>query len=175
MAAVGAEAVELKLVGLDGESVPGSHVLFKPLDLLVLEFHDFPAAGADQMVVVALVGDIVVLRLGAEVPGLGQTGLAEQVQRAVDGRQPDVRVFLGKLAVHLLRRDVLVLKECLQNVFALAGQFELMLGQMLFEGTDLFGRLVHVRPDRHGTIKNQIEKGSQVEDDGIDAVRLLSL
>jgi len=68
-------------VGLNGKPVAGGHFLLKLLDLAVFEFDDLPATGADQVVVVAFVGDVVVLRLGAEMPGLGQAGFL----RALEG------------------------------------------------------------------------------------------
>jgi hypothetical protein len=161
MTAVGAVAVELELVSLDGESVPGRDLGLQPLDFLVLELHDFPAAGTDQVIVVPLVRDVVVLRLGAEMTGLGQPRFAKKIQRAVDGRQSDMRVLFGQHAVHLLGGDVLILKKRLENVFALTGQLELVLGEVVLEDVDLLGRLGHVRPDRHAGIKNQLMKDSQ--------------
>jgi hypothetical protein len=148
-------------VSLDGEAVPGGYLFLETLDFLILELHDFSAAGADQVVMVALVRDVVVLRLGAEVAGLGQARFAEQIQRAVNGRQSDVRVFLGQQAVHLLGGDVLVLEKGMENVFALPGELELVLGEMVLQDADLLGKLGHVRPDRHAGIKNQLMKDSQ--------------
>jgi hypothetical protein len=162
MTAMGTLAVQLKLVRADREAMPGGNLILKPFDLLVLEFHDLSAPGADEVVVMALVGHVVVLRLGAEMPGLGQARFAEQIQCAVNGRQSDVRVFLGQKAVHLLGGDVLVLEERLQNVFALPGELELVLGEMVLQDADLLGKLGHVRPDRHEAIKNQCMKGRQV-------------
>ena len=71
------EAVELKAVVFDSKSIPGGYLLLKPLDLLILKFHDLLATGADEVVVVALVRDIVILRLRAEVSGLCEAGIAE--------------------------------------------------------------------------------------------------
>ena len=141
-------------MGFDGEPVPGGYLFLEALDCLILEFHDLPAARADQVVMVALVRDIVVLRLGAEVAGLGQTCFAEEIQRAVNGRQSNMWVFFGQQAVHLFGGDVLVLKKRLQDVFALPRELELVLGEMVLEDANLFGRLGHVRSNRHGGIKN---------------------
>jgi hypothetical protein len=111
---------------------------------------------------VALVRDVVVLRLGAEMPGLSQARFAEQIQRAVNGRQSDVRVFLGQEAVHLLGGDVLISEKGMENIFALPGELELVLGEMVLQDADLPGKLGHVRPDRHAGIKNQSMKVRQV-------------
>ena len=111
MAAMGAEAIEFKFVGFNGESVSVGDQFLEAFDFLVLKFHDLSAARADQMVMVALVRDVVVLRLRAEMARLGQARLAEQIQRAINGRQSDMRVFLRQQTVHLLGGDVLVLEE----------------------------------------------------------------
>ena len=81
------ETVELKAVVLDRKSILGSYFLLEPLNLLILEFDDLLAAGADEVIVVALVRDVVVLRLRAEVPGLCEAGIAEQIERPVDCRK----------------------------------------------------------------------------------------
>ena len=111
MAAAGAQAVELELMRLDDEAVPGRDLLLQPLDVAVLELHDLPAGGADQMIMMALVRDVIVLRLTTEMSRLRQAGVTEEIQRPVNGRQADVRVFFGQQTVHLLGRDVLVLQE----------------------------------------------------------------
>ena len=87
MTAGRAEAVELKAVVFDSKSIPGSDFLLEPLDLLILKFHDLLAAGADEVVVVALVRDVVVLCLRAKVPGLREASIAEQIERSVDCRK----------------------------------------------------------------------------------------
>ena len=100
MTAARTEAVELKSVGLDGKSVPGSHFFLEPLNVAVFKLYDLSAVGADKVVVVALVGDIVVLGLGAEVPGLRQAGFAEQIECPVDCRESKVRIGLSQLVIH---------------------------------------------------------------------------
>ena len=94
MTAARTEAVEFKAVGFDDESVSSGHFLLQTLDFLVFKFHDPLAAGTDEVIVVTLVRDIVVLCLRAEVPGLCETGIAEQIQRPVDGRESKMRVGL---------------------------------------------------------------------------------
>ena len=54
MPATGAKAVEFEPMSLDGEPVTVGHFFLQLFDLAVLEFHDFPAPGADQVVMVAL-------------------------------------------------------------------------------------------------------------------------
>ena len=63
MTAARAEAVELKSVGLDGKSVPGGDFFLKLFNFAVFKFDDLAATGADEVIVVALMGDVIVLRL----------------------------------------------------------------------------------------------------------------
>ena len=87
MMAARTETVQFKAVGLNREAVTGSHLFLKTLDVAVFEFHDLSAAGADEVVMVTFMRDIVVLGLGAEVPGLCQAGFAEEIERTVNRRQ----------------------------------------------------------------------------------------
>ncbi len=134
MTAARTEAVELKSVGLDGESVLGGHFFLEPLNFHVFKFHDPLAVGADEVIVVALMRDVIVLRLRAEVPGLCEAGIAEQIKRPVDCRESKVRIRLSQLMVHGFRGNVLLPEEGAQNQFPLAGELKLMLTQMLLQG-----------------------------------------
>ncbi len=88
MTAARTEAVQLKSVGGDGKSVSGSHFFLESLNFFVFKFHDLFAAGADEVIVVALVRDVIVFCLRAEVSGLCEARVAEQIERSVDGREP---------------------------------------------------------------------------------------
>lgn len=134
MTAARTEAVQLKSVGIDGKPVAGGHFFLKPLNFFIFEFHDLFAAGADEMIVVALVRDVVVLRLRAEVPGLCETGIAEQIERPIDGREAKMRIGLRQLVIHGFCGNVFLPEEGVQNQFALASELELMLAQMLLQG-----------------------------------------
>ena len=115
MTAARTEAVELKSVGRDGKSVPGGHFFLESLNFFVFKFHDLLAAGADEVIVVALVRDVVVLRLRAEVPGLCEAGIAEQIERPVDCRESKMRIGLRQLVIHGLRGNVFLPEEGVQN------------------------------------------------------------
>lgn len=143
MAAARAEAVELETVGLDREAVFRSHFFLKTFDIAVLEFHDFPTTCADEMIVVALVGHIVVLRLGPEMPGLCETCFTKEVQRAINGRQSQVGILPCQLMVHLFGGDVFLFQECVKDQFALAGKFQLMFPKMLLEDSHFFDVFGH--------------------------------
>ncbi len=120
MPTAGTEAIQFKSVGLDNKTVLGCDLFLQPLDLAILKFHNGSTAGTDEVVVMPLVGDIIVLRLGAEMPGLGNPGLTKQVQGAVDGGQSQVRVFFGELVIHRFCCDVFLPKEGRQDQFSLA-------------------------------------------------------
>ena len=77
MAATRAEAVQFQSVGLDDKAVFGRNFFLEPFDLTILELYDGAAARTDEMVVVTFVGDVIVLRLSAEVPCLGDAGFAK--------------------------------------------------------------------------------------------------
>src|SRR5512132_2568596 len=98
-------------MSLNHKTVFSGHFLLQSLDLTVLEFYNRPAAGTDKMVVMAFMGDVVVLRLGTEMPRLGNAGFAKQVQGTVDSGQSKVRIFFGELMIHRLCRDVFLPKK----------------------------------------------------------------
>ena len=134
MTAARTEAVELESVGFDGKSVFCGHFFLEPLNFFVFKFHDLFTAGADEVIVVALVRHIVVFRLRAEVSGLCETRVAEQIERSVDCRQPKVRIGLSQLVIHGLRCNVLLPEESVQNQFTLTGELELMFAQVFLQG-----------------------------------------
>ena len=117
MTTVGAQPVEFQFMCLDYESILRRHLLLETLDLTILELHDLPAAGADQMIVVPFMRHVIILGLRAEVPGLGQAGLAKEIQCAVDRRQAEMRIFLRELVVHRFGRDMFLLEERRENEF----------------------------------------------------------
>lgn len=139
MTAARAEAVELETVSGDRKPVPRGDFFLEPLDIAVLELHDFPAAGANEMVMVALVRHVVVLGLRTEVPCLGQTGLAKEVERTVNSGQSQVRIFSRQLVIHLFSRDVFLLQKGIENQFTLPGKFELMFPEMFLQDSQFFG------------------------------------
>ncbi len=103
------------------------------------------------MIMVSLMRYIIILRLRAEVPSLGQAGVTEEIQRALNRRQTQMRVFLGELVIHGFGCHVLLFQEFRENKFALAGQFELMLGEVIPQRLHFFHILIH--PDFHCTAK----------------------
>lgn len=143
MAAARTEAVQLQPVGLDHKAVLGRNLFLQPFNLAVLEFYNRSTAGADEMVVMALMRDIVVLRLGAEVAGLGDACFAEEIQRAVNRGESEVGIFLRQLMIHRLGRDVFLSQERRQDEFALTSQLQLMLGQVLAKHVHFFESLAH--------------------------------
>lgn len=160
MAAAGTESIEFEAVSLDGKPVPRCHFFLKTLDVAVLELHDFSTACANEMVMMALMRHIVVLGLSTEVPGLGQTRFAEEVERAVNGREPQVWIFARQLVVHLFSGDVFLLQEGIENQFTLPRKFELVFPKMLLQDPHFFGMFRHhdeTEPPRSG-IKDETEQ-----------------
>ena len=143
MTAAGAESVEFEAVGLDCEAVADGHLFLETLDFAVFELDDLPTTGADEVVVVAFVGHIVVLGLGAEMSGLRQAGLAKQIERAVDRGQSQVRVFSRELVVEVFRGDVFLLEKGIEDQFTLAGDLQLVFPEMLLQYPHFSGMLGH--------------------------------
>ncbi len=164
MAAARAESVELEAVGLDREAVSSCDFLLKALDIAVFEFHDFPAPGADEVIVVAFVRHVVILRLGAKMPGLSETCFAKQVQCAINGRQSQMRIFAGQLVIHLLSRDVFLFQECIEDQFTLARKFQLVFSEVFLEDShffDMFGHGVQAEPPG-SELKTKLKSRSRV-------------
>ena len=156
MTAARTEAVELKSVGFDRKSVPGGHFFLEPLDFFVFEFHDLLAAGADEVIMVALVRDVVVFRLRAEVPGLCEAYIAEQIECPVDGREPQMRIGLRQLVIHGLSGNVFLPEEGVQNQFTLASELELMLAQMFLQGLHFLHMCICQDGPPMGLIKDEM-------------------
>ncbi len=147
MTTASAEPVEFEAVSGNGEAVPGGDFLLKLFDLAFFKLHDLAAVGANQMIVMALVGNVVILRLCAEMPGLRQTGFAKEIEGAVDGCESQMRVFLRQLVVHLFRGDVFLLEEGVEDEFTLTRVLQLVLAEMCFQRLHLFRMFGHrVRP-----------------------------
>ena len=133
MTAAPAETIQFEAVCLNREAVTGRDFFLEPLDVTIFKFDNFPATGANEMIVMALMRDIVVLGLSAEVPGLGQSGFTEQIERAVDCGQSEMRIFLGELVVHFFSGDMFLPEEGVEDELTLTSKLELVLPEMLFE------------------------------------------
>ncbi len=143
MTAARTETVEFQTMGLDGKAITCGDLFLQAFDLTILELNNLAAAGADEVVVMTLMGDVVVLGLRTEVAGLGQPGVAEEIQSTIDRGEAEVWVLLGELVVHRLGRDVFLFQEGTQDQLALAGQLQLMFFEVLLEHLHLLGGLIH--------------------------------
>ena len=143
MSAAGAHAVELQLMGLDGEAISAGDFLLKLFDVFILEFHDLPAGGADEMIVMSLVGHVIVLRLRAEVTSLGQPHFTKEIKRPVNGGETDMWVLFRELPIHFFCGDVFIFQKHVENMFALSRELQLMLGQVIFEDRNFFRSFRH--------------------------------
>ena len=162
MAAARTEAVELKSVGFDRKSVPGGHFFLESFNFFVFKLHDLLTAGADEVIVMALVRHVVVFRLRAEVPGLCEACIAEQIECPVDGREPQMRVGLRQLVIHGFRGNMLLPEESAQNQFTLAGELELMFAQVFLQGLHFLHMCICQEGPPMGLIKDETCPTGQV-------------
>ena len=109
-------------MGLNDKPILCGDFLLESFDFAILKLHNGAATGADQMIVMTFVRDVVVLRLGTEVSSLGNASLAKQVQSAIDGGEAKMGVLLRELMVHGFSRDVFLSQKRGQDQFALASQ-----------------------------------------------------
>ena len=122
-----AQAIELETVGLNGEPIAGGDFLLEFFDFAVFKLNNLAAAGADEMIVMSLMRDVIVLGLRTEVPRLGESCVAKQVQGPVDGGQSEMRISFGELVIHGFGGDVFLPEECREDEFTLTGELQLML------------------------------------------------
>ena len=138
MTAAGTEAVKLEAVSLDSEAILGGDFLLQAFNFAVFELHNLATSGANQVVVVPLVRDVVILGLGPEVAGLGQARIAKQIEGTVDRGETQMGIAFRQLMVHGFRGDMFLAKKGTQNQLPLARELQLMFGQMVFQGLHLF-------------------------------------
>ena len=139
MTAARAQSVEFEAMGLNGKAIPAGDFFLKSFNVAVFEFNNLAAAGADQMVVMTLVGDVIVLGLGAKVSSLGKAGFTKEVEGAVNGRQSEMGIFTSELVIELFCGDVFLFEEGIENKFPLARILQLMLPKMFLEDPHFFG------------------------------------
>ena len=115
MTAAGAESVEFEPVGGNRKAVLSRDFFLEAFDITVFKFHDLAAACADEVVMMALVGHVVVLGLCSKVSRLSESSFAEEVEGPVDGCEPKMRILAGQLVVHFLSRDVLLFQKGVED------------------------------------------------------------
>ncbi len=133
MTATGAESVEFEPVGGNGKAVLGRNFFLQAFDIAVFKFDNFAAAGADKMVVMALMRHVIVLGLCPKVSSLSQTRFAKQIEGPVNGCQSEMGIFAGQLMVHFLGRNVLLSQKGVEDQLPLASEFELVFPKVLFQ------------------------------------------
>ena len=127
MTTVRAEAIELETVGLNGESIASGDFFLKLFNFAVFKLDDLAATGANEVIVVALMRDVIVLGLRPEVPGLGESRIAKQVQCPVNGGQSEMWISFSQLVIHSFGRDMFLPEKRREDEFALAGELQLVL------------------------------------------------
>ena len=88
-----AESVQFQLVGGNREAVSGGDLLLQAFNVAILELYNLAAVGANQMVMMPLVRNIIVLRLASEMPCLGKSGVAEEIHCPVNRSKTDMMPF----------------------------------------------------------------------------------
>ena len=71
----------------------------------MIDLFDRVALAADEMMMRLVARDLVIGAV-APVHGVNQPHLAQEIQRAIDGRAADGRILLVHVGIHLLGRDV---------------------------------------------------------------------
>jgi hypothetical protein len=113
-------------MALDAEAVLVGNRLLQRLDLRVFELDDRTAVSADQMVVMLFTGAGLVAGLAiAEVTGLGDAALGEQLEGAMDRGVTNPRVLSAQAQVELFSREVRPRpQELVENDFSLPSGLE---------------------------------------------------
>ena len=142
-------AVQLQFVVKHLETVFVRDLSLMLLDIQVLELDDLSAFRADQVIVVfGVIGKLIACLPVSEISRLRQAALAEEIQGAVHGRQPDIGLLPAHPLKEILRRDVPVhLQEGLQDLGALLRKLHVVPPDVLSQNSLNF---------RHGTSLNLI-------------------
>src|SRR5262245_61768315 len=157
--ALGAVPVELVSMPQQPEAVALHDVLLRLLDHGALELDDPPAARAHQMVVVLLL-DLEAGEAVVEVTLARETGLAQQLHGAIDGRVADLRMTLAHPLVQLLARDVaLHAEEHLEDRLTLSRVLEVVALEIF--GESLVLEVVRHVGDRTRWIRSDQLRGAQ--------------
>jgi hypothetical protein len=111
---------------LDGETQSTDDLFLQRLDLDIGKLGDLTAFGADDVIVVALTGGVLEESAPvAELPLMGEPGVFQEFQSAIDGNEPDPWVPTPDLTVETLGADVLGGgEESPRDQLALAGRLQ---------------------------------------------------
>lgn len=107
----------------NGKTVLSGNFFLKSFDALVLEFDDFAAGDADQvvMVFIEVAGFITCLAI-SEMTLLSDTALGKQLQCPVHGRITDPGIFPAQAQIQLFGRNVRAkTQKLIEDGFSLAG------------------------------------------------------
>ena len=107
VAAFLADAVQVVHMPAQFEAVFFGHFTLQFFDAGVADFDNFAAVKAHKMVVVAVgLGNFVAGDAVAEVNFHGQTGIAQQLERAVHRCLPDARIAFDHMLIKFFKRVV---------------------------------------------------------------------
>jgi len=159
LSAVFADAIDLEGVAGSRVVVLASDLLFQAIDFRREEFDRAAAGGAHHVMVAAAVvlmlvaGDAVV-----EGDGAGESALGEELKRAIDGGETDLRVFLADQAEKFVGGEMLArFQKSMQDGVALGGVLEADTLEMPMK--DLSSLAHHVTRDGGLIIDALVERG----------------
>ena len=108
-----ASAGDPELEVFDGEAVLLGDLRFHGIEFVILEFDDFIAVAADDVIVIGMIGIIrvVYLVVFAEIHFVDEVALREQRQRAIDSGAGNGRVVFFGPFQKLLRSEMIIRAE----------------------------------------------------------------
>ena len=118
-----ARAVKLKSMAFNRKAMFSGDFNLEGLDARVLEFNDFPAGDADQVVMMfVMVAGLVTCLAIAKMTLLSDAALCKQFQAAMNGCITDARVLLAQTQIKLFRRKMRPgTKKLCENKLTLVG------------------------------------------------------
>lgn len=107
-------------------------LVLKLFDLVIFKLDNLIAPQADQVIVMMVRHTLIPRLPSPKLPFQRQTTLAEEFERPVNRRKPDLGIDLPNPSPHLLNGQMLMLlEEFLYDHIPLPGRLETMVGQVL--------------------------------------------
>jgi hypothetical protein len=132
------DSEELETMVRDGEAEAPRHLLLQLFDARFFELEDMPTVLADQVVVV-LSGQGALVASVSSPKGMlfGEATIHQNLEGAMDRRQPHIRIHALDLAMDLLRRHMpITVEEREKNVLPRLGEFQISIRQIATKAID---------------------------------------
>jgi hypothetical protein len=115
---------------VDGEAGFGLQARHQRLDVAIFKFFGASAHRANKMMPMRSFGGGVTVATFRKVDALNIAQLNQQIQRAIDGSQSQVRIFAFGLAVNLRGCEMMIrLRDDVEYDLAWAGEFAMISAQ----------------------------------------------